>query len=464
MKSLIYLKTAGFALLLAFSLISCVKEDKFDTPEIVCNNRFPAANHQLSDLVAIAKPLPTQADIISTDYIVEAYVNSSDETGNIYKILFLQDKPENPTMGVEMDIDGANTYADFPVGALVRINLKGLIVQGSNGNIKIGSYDPNFALGRINYNKIQNYMGRVCDGNKPVKANIVPLEFNSIGDALKNGGHVNQLVKINNVQFEDPELTKTFADADKTGDRYIVDKKGVRLDLRFSNYATFAKTPISPKYEGSGSITLCMSRFNTTDQAYLRNLDDISFSGARFNPGVPDDPSASAVNLFNGADFENWAQFLGSLNSFGLNSLATQGVGAGYNGGNSIHLQGTASGNIYVFTSFAASGLPTNPKRITMRIKGTAVGKSLSFNVYKKTDNTTYYCYNLGTYTKGAILGANDTNSYTGSINTNNQWTLIELDLVGLDDVNLTAGKTMFALKAGSAGVYNLDIDNIRIE
>ncbi|WP_374464379.1 DUF5689 domain-containing protein [Chryseobacterium sp.] len=465
----IYFKAAIFSAISMLSFSSCVKTDDYEIPEIKCTNKFAAANHPLTDLAAIAKAKPTEADIIKEDYIVEAYVSSSDESGNIYKMMFLQDKPENPTQGIEIDIDGGNQYLDYPTGSLVRINLKGLIVQGVNGNIKVGSFDPNYPIGRINPNKLSNYMARVCDGQKAVVTAIKPLEFNSIADALKNGAHINQLVKIKNVQFEEPELTKTFADESATGDRYITDKKAGRLDLRFSNYATFAKSPISPKYEKSGDIVLLLSRFTSssnatifTDQAYIRTLDDINFPNPRFNPGEPDAPSASAVNLFAGSDFENWATFLSSVNSFGLKPYATQGVGLGYNGTNSLQIKGTPTANDYVFTSVAATGIPAVPKRITMYIKGTATGKSLSFNVYKAGGG--FYVFNLGTFSTGATLGVESANSYNGSINTNGQWRLVELTLTGIADINTTAGKDMFAIKTGNGGVYDVQIDNIKIE
>lgn len=465
----IYFKAAIFSAISMLAFSSCVKTDDYDVPEIKCTNKFAAANHQLSELVTIAKVKPVEADIIKEDYIVEAYVSSSDESGNIYKMMFLQDKPENPTQGIEIDIDGGNQYLDFPTGALVRINLKGLIVQGVNGNIKVGSYDPNYPIGRINPNKVSNYVARVCDGQKPVVAAMKPLEFASISDALKNGAHINQLVKIKNVQFEDPELTKTFADESATGDRYITDKKAGRLDLRFSNYATFAKSPISPKYAKSGDIVLLLSRYtgtsNTTtytEQAYIRTLDDINFPNDRFNPGEPEAPSASAVNLFAGSDFENWATFLTSVNSFGLKPYATQGVGLGYNGTNSLQIKGTPTANDYVFTSIATTGIPAVPKRITMYIKGTATGKTLSFNVYKAGGG--FYVFNLGTFSTGATLGVESANSYTGSINTNGQWRLVELTLTGIADINTTAGKDMFAIKTGTGGVYDVQIDNIKIE
>ncbi|MCD9618759.1 DUF5689 domain-containing protein [Chryseobacterium gleum] len=465
----IYFKAAIFSAISMLTFSSCVKTDDYEVPEIKCTNKFAAANHPLTDLAAIAKAKPTEADIIKEDYIVEAYVSSSDESGNIYKMMFLQDKPENPTQGIEIDIDGGNQYLDYPIGSLVRINLKGLIVQGVNGNIKVGSFDPNYPIGRINPNKLSNYMARVCDGQKAVVTAIKPLEFNSIADALKNGAHINQLVKIKNVQFEEPELTKTFADESATGDRYITDKKAGRLDLRFSNYATFAKSPISPKYEKSGDIVLLLSRFTSssnatifTDQAYIRTLDDINFPNPRFNPGEPDAPSASAVNLFAGSDFENWATFLSSVNGFGLKPYATQGLGLGYNGTNSLQIKGTPTANDYVFTSVAATGIPAVPKRITMYIKGNATGKSLSFNVYKAGGG--FYVFNLGTFSTGATLGVESANSYNGSINTNGQWRLVELTLTGIADINTTAGKDMFAIKTGNGGVYDVQIDNITIE
>lgn len=465
----IYFKAAIFSAISMLTFSSCVKTDDYELPEIKCTNKFAAANHPLTDLAIIAKAKPTEADIIKEDYIVEAYVSSSDESGNIYKMMFLQDKPENPTQGIEIDIDGGNQYLDYPTGSLVRINLKGLIVQGVNGNIKVGSFDPNYPIGRINPNKLSNYMARVCDGQKAIVTAIKPLEFNSIADALKNGAHINQLVKIKNVQFEEPELTKTFADESGTGDRYITDKKAGRLDLRFSNYATFAKSPISPKYEKSGDIVLILSRFTSssnatifTDQAYIRTLDDINFPNPRFNPGEPDAPSASAVNLFAGSDFESWTTFLSSVNNFGLKPYATQGLGLGYNDTNSLQIKGTPTANDYVFTSVAATGIPAVPKRITMYIKGTASGKSLSFNVYKAGGG--FYVFNLGTFSTGATLGVESSNSYNGSINTNGQWRLVELTLTGIADINTTAGKDMFAVKTGNGGIYDIQIDNIKIE
>ncbi|HIC8645558.1 TPA: DUF5689 domain-containing protein [Elizabethkingia meningoseptica] len=450
-------------------LNSCVKSDDYSVPPVVCVDKFPATNHSLSELNALAKANPGESDIIKEDYIVEAYVSSTDETGNIYKAVYAQDKPQNPTQGVEIDIDGPNQYTNFPLGSKLRINLKGLVVQGVNNNIKIGPYDPNYPVGRINPNKIADYVTRVCGpDNMAVVAKIVPLEFNTISEALRDGAHANQLVKINQVQFEEAELGKTFADPDRTADRYITDKRANRLDLRFSNYASFATTPISPNYAKSGSITLILSRYTNpynnaiTEQAYIRSLSDIDFTKDRFEPGVPDAPSASATVLFKGADFENWNDFLASLNTFGL-LYSKQGVGTGYKGGNALWINDKPTKNDFVFTALNNATLPANPKRITFYIKGVATGKSLSVNVYKE-GGSSYYAYNLGTFKNGAMLDYAQTNSYTGSIDTGGEWRLVELSLDGITDINRTAGKSMFAIKVGSAGNYDILIDNIKIE
>lgn len=460
-----YIKTVMVASLGITALNSCVKSDDFSVPPITCRDVFPATNHVLADLESLAKDKPTENDIIKDDFIVEGYVSSSDISGNIYKTLYVQDKPENPTFAIEVDIDGANQSVNYPLGSKIRINLKGLIVQESNGNgnIKVGAYDPSYAVGRINPNRIGDYIARVCsDNGKALIVDMVPLVFDNISDALQPE-HINKLITIKNVQFEDGELGKTFSDSDRTGDRYITDPTEGRLDLRFSNYANFSTQKIEGDYAKSGDITVILSRYNSTYQAYLRDLQDIKFSNDRFEvvPVAVQPPSANAVQIFKAANFENWSDFLSSLNSFGLQSYAKQGIGLGYNGTHSLHIEGTPGGNDYVFTSYANANIPTSPKRITFYIKGIATGKSLSFNVYKAFSG--FNAFNLGNLTSDTKFTVAENNQYNGSIDTKGKWVLVELNLSGLN-VNTTEGKQMFALKVGNGGNYNLDIDNITIE
>lgn len=472
------LKTVLMSAVIMGTFTSCVKEDDWSTPEILCNNRFDAPTISMADLAAKA-PALTGTNYSAATYkiptdgpavIFDGYVVSSDENGNFYKTISFQDKIENPTIGMQIEIDKSSNYADFPVGAHIRIKANGLVLGWDRATLKLGSVDPTYAIGRIPSVLLNRYLSGVCNGNNRLDVvNLVPTVLPNLLKALDTK-YINTLVQVPNVQFDETLVAPTqktyieyIAGVGQDTDRAIVDKGNNSTVLRSSGFSTFG-SQLLPKE--SGDLTFVVSKYNANWQMIIRSLNDVNFKNPRFLPGAPDNPSASAVKLFNGADFENWNTFLSSVNSFGLKSYATQGVGLGLNNTNSLQIKGVPTANDYVFTSIAASGLPTAPKRITFYIKGTATGKSLSFNVYKASDDTKYYAFNLGTFKTGAILNstAAQTNQYTGSIDTNGQWRLVQLTLSDLTDINITAGKNVFALKTGSSGVYDIQIDNITIE
>lgn len=291
MKTKIYFKTAIFAIAGFLTLGSCVKSDDYETPVVTCTNTLGNVNHTLAELSARAKQNATEADIIAEDFVVEGYVASTDVTGNIYKQIFIQDSPENPTIGFEIDVDNSYLYTDWPVGAKVKLNVKGLVAVKYNGANKIGQFDPTYQgsgqVGRINPTKLSKYMARECgtDGF-PVLAKMVPKEFSSISAALASTANINTLVKINNVQFNTPELTKNFIDLGGYAsgyDRNIIDQSAGLLVLRMSAYASFSSNAISPNYAGSGSVTMILSKYNSTPQGYIRGLGDLDLKGTRFS-------------------------------------------------------------------------------------------------------------------------------------------------------------------------------------
>lgn len=166
--------------------------------------------------------------------------------------------------------------------------------------------------------------------------------------------------------------------------------------------------------------------------------------------------------LFPGSDFENWAAFTGSLNSYGLLSYASQSPTGGRNGSSALHISGTPAANDYLFTAQASSSVTAS--KIVFYIKGTSPGKSLSFNVYSQDTGAAggYYKFNLGICGQQDItLASSAANSYSGSINTNGQWVKITLDITGY---NLNSTGNLFALKTGSASAYDLYVDDITFE
>ncbi len=171
--------------------------------------------------------------------------------------------------------------------------------------------------------------------------------------------------------------------------------------------------------------------------------------------------ATAQMNAFAGADFEDWNAFTGALNSYGLKDYATNGVGKGYNGSNSLHIEGTPGGNDYVFTALAPAGVPATIESISFWVKGTSA-KSLSLNLYK--EDGTYYVYNVGDLGDSNVtLQTASNNQYIAVIDTAGKWVKVTLDVSSITDYNKTAGKDFIAVKVGKNEAYNLDLDNFLI-
>ena len=176
--------------------------------------------------------------------------------------------------------------------------------------------------------------------------------------------------------------------------------------------------------------------------------------------------------LFPGADFEDFAAFKGTLNSYGIGTYCTEATGAGRTG-NALKLSGTMAKNGFFFTVENKSGKEfTGKSKITFYVKGTATGKGISINLYP-ADNTVsgltqqgYYAYNLGNINNADVTiqdashAAKNQNDYAGSV-TATDWVKVTLDISGKA---LAKSGKLIAFKGGKTGVYDLLIDDITIE
>ena len=74
---------------------------------------------------------------------------SSDESGNFYKEIYLQDDPTNPTEGIKVIIDRRALHNKYNIGREVFIDISGLYVGEANrgdGVIAIGGGEENDEL------------------------------------------------------------------------------------------------------------------------------------------------------------------------------------------------------------------------------------------------------------------------------------------------------------------------------
>lgn len=285
-----YFKTACVIAISAFTMSSCVEKDEWETPPINCTNKFDAPNLTLAEFKALAPA--TGYKLITEDKIFDGYIVSSDEKGNFYKTISFQDKPENPTAGLQMEVDRASNYADFPVGSHVRINAKGLRVGLDRGTVKIGSVDPTYAIGRIPAVLFSRYISAVCNGNVMDIATLKPVELPNLSSAMQDK-HINTLVTVPNVQFNIADLypvNKSYVDyvggVAADADRKIEDNVGGSSVIRNSAFTTYGAT-LLPK--GSGTLTFVVSKYNQNFQMLIRGLADVQIppTGTRFDPTPP---------------------------------------------------------------------------------------------------------------------------------------------------------------------------------
>lgn len=460
MNTISKLTIAGLLSLGLFITQSCVQDDDYSVPPVECPK--VDANISIKDLKEKLKTGQLNVDQkgnILDDLILEGFVVSNDETGNIYKTLMLQNSATDGTDGIQFVSDLINLYTKYPLGSKIQIHLKGLKVFEDRGAIKIGSSVGQYDLNNLLENDIKSKIFRTCD---PV-TEIKPRVFTNIKDILKEE-NINTVVTLEGVQFLQPEIDKTYAEDKITKDRDLQDKKGDVVILRNSGYAKWWQTSLPT---GSGSIRVIVSRYNSTWQLYINDTNDVKFDQARFDTGGGENPgggnNTEATNLlFKGSDFNNWTDFISSINTnFGLKDYATSAVGLGRDNTNALQIKGTPGANDYVFTGLLTDALPANPKKITFYVKGKS-GKSLSLNLNKST--TGFTAFNVGNLSNEAVtISAAANNQYNGAIDTKGEWVLVTLNIEGLD-IQKTSRGDLFSLKVGRDEAYDLIIDNIKID
>jgi hypothetical protein len=198
---------------------------------------------------------------------LRAVVVSSDEGGNYYKSMVIQDA----TGGIEMELDMTGLYTKYPVGQKVVIILNGLVVGDYNDLPQIG-WIYNDGVGRINSLFIDNYI--IKDGAPSLQNVPKPLTNNEIDFLTTND--INKLVRLENVRFEKDAIGKPFSFNDFTTDwKAYVPKFNGYIDsvtVRTSNFAKFRNMIIEDK---AYNLTGILTTYRATKQFMIRTKDDI---------------------------------------------------------------------------------------------------------------------------------------------------------------------------------------------
>ncbi|MCL2291078.1 MAG: DUF5689 domain-containing protein [Bacteroidetes bacterium] len=232
----------------------------------------PHSGHRyyvLREMSTPPKPIVPPAQLSELRYL-RAVVVSSDEGGNYYKSIVLQDS----TRGVEMQLDMTGLHTIYPVGQKVVIVLNELVVGSYNNLPQIG-WLYNDQVGRINSLYFDKYIIR--DGMPSLNNLPKPLTNNEINFSdPSNPRDVNKLVRLEGVTFQSEAIGEPLA-YNRFTTNWIVNVPlasgtSQKVTVRTSNFARFRSTIIEEKeYNLTGILTI----FGDTYQLMLRTKDDI---------------------------------------------------------------------------------------------------------------------------------------------------------------------------------------------
>ena len=253
-----------FILASVFILTGCVHDDKYDAPDLSGNCQDLKATITLEAAKSLA-----QNTTITTDAVIEGYVSSTDQSGNIYKTIYIQDDPTNPTQGFVLSVDAVSTYSSYPQGAKVYVKLKGL-AMGTYGGVKQLGYMDNGTFDRIPEKMVPTSILKSCSA----KATITPKVMTLADMKTANDQYIGCLIKVENAEFDAKVLCSTYAPDGYTVDRQINDPTTTATTrvVRNSGYASFANQKLP---SGKGDFIGILSKYNSTYQLFINNVSDV---------------------------------------------------------------------------------------------------------------------------------------------------------------------------------------------
>ena len=259
-------------ILISVTIFSCQKE--WDAPEFkVPEYTGPQPNKTIQDIKN--KHLVLDSYVLDSicsydeEFIVDGVVISTDEGGNFYKSIVIQD--ETGAIEIQMDMNGL--FNLYPLGQRVVIDCRGLVVGDYNRYYQIGWEYRKYSIGRLNAISFDRYIHKVglpSLDSLPEPVLGTQIDFNSLND-------VGKLVKLENCQFDQASWGKPFS-YNEFVTEHTVNISGVTTPIivRTSNYARFRSLKVP---SGVGTLVGVLTIYNNTYQFMIRTKADIQFEG-----------------------------------------------------------------------------------------------------------------------------------------------------------------------------------------
>lgn len=351
---------------------------------------------------------------IATDeaeIIIEGYVVSSDQAGNFFEELVIQNKKDgstsdaDPRLGFRVDINQSGLFSSYGFGRKVYIKMNGLAIGIENGVYAIGKPNGN-DIDQIESFELNDFVVRGSEVE-----NITP-KVTTVGELTE--ADENTLIQLSDAQFNRNELGKTYAgeDSDSFDGFRTLDEcvAGGSIQLQTSTFADFKSLTID---ENKGTIQGVFTRDFGDDNNVLviNTLADVNFTDTvRCDPNVLDctGPVSSATTIFE-EDFQS------ITNEAQLDALGWTNVNV--SGGSERYEDSSFSGDRYMkISAFGTGESPLEAWLVTpaINLDGTTQ-EELSFEI-------------SANFETGTILEAFITENYTGDPTTT-EWTLMDANI-----------------------------------
>lgn len=217
--------------------------------------------------------------------VIAGRVISSDASGNIYKSLVIQDE----TGALAMSINANSLYNQYRVGQEVVIDVTDMYIGKYSTLQQLGfpDYSPGYGW-QATFMPLEFFQQHAeLNGlPEPAKVDTVTVTMAELSnDATTLRKYQSQLVRFNNVHFEEGgEVSFCTAHKENTN-RTLVDENGNKLTVRTSGYANFWSTKLPAE---SGDVVGILSTYSSSGsvqwQLLLRSTADLLNFG---NPTLP---------------------------------------------------------------------------------------------------------------------------------------------------------------------------------
>lgn len=229
-------------------------------------------------------------------YIVSGRVITTDEPGNVFKSITIQDE----TAALTFSVNTYNLFLNYRIGQEIVVDLTGLNIGKYNGLQQVGEptwYEQGNAW-EVSFMPPQLFFSHVQSNGLPEADKVIVHDLASISDIPAGADGLcrwqSQLVRLNNITFV-PQVNTTTGETITTFGIYKenfnqkVNLAGTEITLRTSGYSDFfnKEMPTEPC-----DMTCLLSYYGTDWQLTLIDYDDIE------NIGEPTLPAGTEENPY----------------------------------------------------------------------------------------------------------------------------------------------------------------------